>query len=261
MSEENTPDASQTANIPAESSTAQTEAAETATTAQEETKPETVPKKDFNKAYWKQKQTERENAELRRQLEERNNSVQETPATTQGEPTLEQFDYDQDAYMAAIVDHRVKSGISNAFAERDKQAQERKQQTEAQEVSQKFNNNLAQYIAENPEYEEVAAAAGGKAFAPHVNQAVLHSDNGPAIDHHLLVNPDVAEKLGAMSPIQATIEIGKISAQLSKPKEVKTTGAPPPIETVGSGAGSPTSDRRYDENTSMEDYYKVSMGG
>lgn len=255
---EKTPDANQTVESNAASSPANPEMAVSVT----ETNEETVSKKDFNKTYWKQKQTERENEDLKRQLAERASTThtQTTQETSTGEPKLEQFDYDQDAYTAALVDHRVQQGIRTAFTERDNRSKADREQKEVGKVNQAFNDRYEEYASANPEYQEIAAAAGNKAFAPHINQAVLYAENGPQIDHYLLTHPAEAEKLGGMHPTTAAIEIGKLSAKLNATPKITPSNAPAPIETVG-GGGSPTHDVRFDDNVSMEDYYKASMTG
>lgn len=256
--EVNAPDAGQTAETNVDTSATKTEAAAPAT----ETTDDTVSKKDFNKAYWKQKQTERENVDLRAQLDQRGTLTPAPviPAASTGEPTLEQFDFDQDAYTAALVNHRVKEGIGSAFAERDNAAKAERQQADVAKVNDTFNARYDEYASENPEYREIAEAAGTKAFAPHINQAVLYAENGPQIDHYLLTHPLEADKLGAMHPTTAAIEIGKISATLSAKPNIKPSNAPDPIETVG-GGGAPSHDIRFDKDASMEDYYKASMVG
>ena len=264
MSEENTEviaqDAGQTAEANVDTSTTQPGAADTATGTGENT----VSQKDFNKAYWKQKQTERENEDLKRQLGERTPAPQLGTTTEaeaiNGEPTLDQFDYDTEAHTRALVDYRVKQGISAAFYERDTRSKEAKQQEANAKVSQTFNDRYAEYASANPDYQEIATAAGNKAFAPHINQAILYADNGPQIDHHLLMNPQEAERLNAMHPTTAAMELGKLSVKLSAKAPIKTSNAPDPIETVG-GGGSPSSDNRYTSGTSMEDYYKTAMVG
>lgn len=258
--ETNAQDAGQTAETNVDTSTTQTGAADTATGTGENT----VSQKDFNKAYWKQKQTERENEDLKRQLGERTPTP--LPGTTpeaeanNGEPTLDQFDYDTEAHTRALVDHRVKQGITAAFSERDTRSKETKQQEDNAKVSQAFNDRYSEYASANPDYQEIAAAAGQRAFAPHINQAILHADNGPQLDHHLLMNPQEAERLNAMHPSAAAMELGKLSVKLSAKAPIQTSNAPDPIETVG-GGGSPSSDNRYSSDTSMEDYYKTAMVG
>lgn len=266
MSEETTtPDANQAVEDRAasieESSTSTTGAADTA----QESKPEgeSIPKSRFNKVYWEKKQKEREVEELKAQLEKVQSSQQtEQPAgTTQfaetQKPTLEQFDYDDSAYYEALADWKAEQKIQAAFQARDEQAQLTKQQKEAEQINSDFGKKLADYNALHPEYNDAIEAAGGRAFAPHVNQAILHAENGPAIDHHLLLNPEIADRLSRMNSVQAAIEIGKIGAGLSA-QPVQTSNAPPPIDTVG-GGGNPVSDVRYSDKTSPADYYKAAM--
>lgn len=225
----------------------------------QKSKPEgdNIPKTRFNKVYWEKKQAERERDELKLKLEQQTLTQAQPPEPETGKPTLEQFDYDDTAYYEALADYKADQKIKAAFKARDEQAQVERQKSEAEMINKSFQSKLSEYVSKNPEYNDAIEAAGHKAFAPHVNQAILHADNGPAIDHHLLVNPDVADKLSQMNPVQAAIEIGKIGVELSA-KPVKQTSAPAPIETVG-GGGTPNVDKRYDENCSMEEYYKASL--
>ena len=251
--EENTTDASQVANQTAESSTAQPESAAT------DTQNETVPKKDFNKVYWQKKELERK---LQAVEEERQNqSVQQTlsPQEEKKEeaPQLEDFDYDQEEYTKALIDYQVKQQVSRSLTQ-DRQQQERiRQQEEERKLNQSFNERYSDYISNNPEYRELAEQFGGKVYNNTVNQAIFHDENGPAVDHYLLKNPDVAERINNMNSIRATIEIGKISADISKKLQPKTTQAPKPFDTVSGGAGAVASDVRYDPNVSMKDYYNA----
>ena len=254
--EENTQDASQTATEQADSSTVQTESAAT------DTQIETVPKKDWNKLYWQKKDLERK----LEAIEEAKNSqsVQTTlstkePEKAEAEPTLEQFDYDHDAFTAALVDHKVKKQVSQAFSQTKEQEQKRKQAEEEQQLSKSFNDRYADYISQNPDYAELAEKFGGKVYNNTVNQAIYHDENGPAIDHYLMTNPEIAEKVNGMNPVLATMEIGKISARLSTQPKTKPTNAPAPFETVSGGANAGIADVRYSENASMKDYYAASM--
>lgn len=255
--EENTQDAGQTADQLAESSTAQTESAAT------DTQIETVPKKDFNKVYWQKKELERK----LEAIEEAKNSqsVQNTPSPAASkqpedtEPTLEDFDYDHDAFTAALVDHKVKKQVSQAFSQTKEQEQKRKQVEEEQRLSKSFNDRYADYISQNPDYAELAEKFGGKVYNNTVNQAIYHDENGPAIDHYLMTNPEIAEKVNSMNPVLATMEIGKISAKLSTKPKQKLTNAPAPFETVSGGANASSDDVRYKENVSMKEFYEASM--
>ncbi len=230
----------------------------------ESTEQEPITQKRFNTVYWQKKQAEREVENLRQELDKQKAQEHVNVKTDEeiiNEPTLEQFDYDTDAHSEAIIKHRVKQGISKAFEERDLSEKNAKQQAESQRINQSYSEKEAQYVADNPEYQEVIKVAGNKVFSPHVNQAILHAENGPAIDHYLLSNPEISEKLDKLSVPVAMMELGKISAKLStQSKNNKITGAPPPIDTVG-GGGTPNVDRRFDPNISMEEYYRVSMEG
>lgn len=146
------------------------------------------------------------------------------------EPTLESCDYDVEAYTRKHYEWR--------------REQDRKQE-QVQSTLRTLREKESAFTAEHPDYEEVAKA-------PHVPvtrsmaEAMLGTDNPPAVAYYLGQNLDEAADIAKQSPIQQAISIGRIAERLSAeppsaPSPVppkKTTNAPPPPKTV-SGAGKP----------------------
>lgn len=252
----------ETPEVPTETPAVSTETAEQAQSSQDQAQGDSIPIKRFNEVYWKQKNADRENLRLRQENEQLKNAAPsqpqqpQVPATTTGEPTLEQFDYDQDAFNNAVIDHRV----NQKFSEFTQQQDQNKQATQQKETLKSFNEKAAQYAAKNPGYDEVLAASAGVKFNEGISQAVLASEFGPQIQHHLLSTPLEAERINSLPPIMAAMEIGKLESAFSsnKIKNVQVSNAPPPIDTA-SGSGGSQGDIRYDENVSNEDFYKASM--
>lgn len=147
-----------------------------------------------------------------------------------GEPRLEDFDFDPAAFNRAHYQWM--------------REQERQQESTQARLTTLRERETA-FEAEHPDYREVV-------FAPHVPitqdmaQAMLGTDNPPAIAYHLAQNLDEAAAIAKLPPIQQAIAIGRIEAQLSATASApppptppkKTTNAPPPPKTVA-GAGQP----------------------
>lgn len=127
-----------------------------------------------------------------------------------------------------------------------KQAEARQKQ-ESEAVAKAWGERQANYKKENPEYEEAIAKSEVK-VSDQVRDAILDSDVGPALLHHLAKNPDVAERLGTLSVQKALKEIGRLEEKFSKPaKEEKAeptaklaeiSKAPAPISPI-KGASQP----------------------
>lgn len=197
--------------------------------------------------YWRQ-EAERQ-AEQLRQLQQPSKPTDKTAAQAdhQGRPTLEQFDFDQDAYAEAVAEWKFNELIQ-------KQESTRK----AQERQRSFAEKEAAFLAEHPDYEAVAKA-------PHVpiTQAVaeeiLQADNPPAIAYYLGSHLDEAAAIAQMSPAQISRAIGRIEGRLSAPvasesprqPEPKTVSrAPAPVTTL---SGAPAVKKSYDD-MSMKEY-------
>lgn len=149
-----------------------------------------------------------------------------------GEPRIEDFEFDVTKFNRAHYQWL-----------RD---QDRRQEQASQRLTTLRDRESA-FEAEHPDYRE-------RVYSPTVPitqgmaEAMLGTDNAPAVAYHLATHLDEAAAIAALSPIQQAIAIGRIDARLSAPPAPaapsaplpkKTTNAPPPPKTV-SGAGQPT---------------------
>lgn len=216
---------------------------------------QTIPKERFREVYWKMKENERKLQEYEAKLQELNTQKpQEGGVKVNKEPTLEDFDYDSDAYTAALIDYRVNSKLE----EYSSSLKQKEAQMKQQQVLDTFRSKAAQYAAKNPEYSKANQAALYQPVASHVEEAVITSDVGPELHHYLLDNPDVLDRLNSASPISAAREIGKIELSLTTKVNKKTiSSAPAPIETVTPSAS--VSNPLYDEKLDMEAFYAEVM--
>ena len=169
-----------------------------------------------------------------------------------GEPTREQFDYDDAQFMRAW--YKWQRDQERAEETRTKQAEE------AQKRHKTFQEREQAFAAAHPDYEEVAKAEHVP-IPKEMAEAIIESDDAPAIAYYLGQNLEEASAIAAMSPIAVARAIGRIEAKLSAKPAVQTTTtptktvtrAPEPVTTL---SGSPAVTRSYDE-MSMDEYDAV----
>ncbi|EAT2268053.1 phage capsid protein [Salmonella enterica] len=193
--------------------------------------------KDLRKGF---KETQKENRELRRQLEEAlANPAEQQPTQTQTDaippkPTLESCDYDEQAFETALTDwHEKKSR-----AEQQKQQQQRQQQ----EVIQRFQQRLEKHneratrlpVKDYRETEEIV-----RRELPAIQQEILihAADEGSELIAYALgKNQQLRQRVAAETdPIRAAFLLGQISKQVSLAPKPKKAPKPEP-EVRGGGA-------------------------
>ncbi|ENJ7359450.1 phage capsid protein [Salmonella enterica] len=193
--------------------------------------------KDLRKGF---KETQKENRELRRQLEEAlAKPAEQQPTQTQTDaippkPTLESCDYDEQAFETALTDwHEKKSR-----AEQQKQQQQRQQQ----EVIQRFQQRLEKHneratrlpVKDYRETEEIV-----RRELPAIQQEILihAADEGSELIAYALgKNQQLRQRVAAETdPIRAAFLLGQISKQVSLAPKPKKAPKPEP-EVRGGGA-------------------------
>lgn len=193
--------------------------------------------KDLRKGF---KETQKENRELRRQLEEAlAKPAEQQPTQTQTDvippkPTLESCDYDEQAFETALTDwHEKKSR-----AEQQKQQQQRQQQ----EVIQRFKQRLEKHneratrlpVKDYRETEEIV-----RRELPAIQQEILihAADEGSELIAYALgKNQQLRQRVAAETdPIRAAFLLGQISKQVILAPKPKKAPKPEP-EVRGGGA-------------------------
>jgi hypothetical protein len=190
------------------------------------------------------------------------------PKEAPKKPTPADFD-DYGAYVEALTDFKADEKVNTALDAREKAAAEKQQ---AQTRVTTWNERVTEARKTLPDYDAVMAASDVP-VADHVLDELRDSELGPQLAYHLDKNPDVAEKLNAMTQRQAAREIGRLEAKLlstvsaspdpaadapqkdpepTAPK-VKTTNAPPPVKPVGQGRSTAVDLSK----ASMDDYVKT----
>ena len=209
-----------------------------------------VSQEDFNRLYFELKQKERELAAMKEVKPE----APKAPEVAK-ELTLEQFDFDEDAYQQALITQKAEEIVNKKFADVEANKTQAQNDEALKIVGEQFNKAAIEYAAKNPGYNEAIAAAGNNIFPQHINDVIMNSEVGPQLDHQLLTNPQLVTELSALTPIQAIMRLGVMEATISAKPAVQVSNAPAPIENV-SGASRAAGDYRTDENMSMDEYYK-----
>lgn len=190
----------------------------------------------------------REEAEKKLAEYEKGNQNQSTPQTAT-EPTLEQFDYDEEKYQSALIDFKVQQGIQNA-TQNQQQTQQNEKPVIDPVIQETFNTQLTEFQKQASDYQDVIQNI--PELPDHTFNAVMQA--GPKVAYYLGKHLDIADELASLDPVNGVMKIGQISAQLSaKPQPVKTSAAPEPIEPIGSGGGGSKSI----EEMSMEEIYNL----
>ena len=179
--------------------------------------------KRINKVTAAKYAAERRAEELERKLKELETAKPAKPA-----PTLEDFDFDEAAYQAALIESKVEQVIT---------AQTQKQREEAQKAEAAANLSSFNERIEALGKDDFSEVAGAVPLLPNgVADALVASEGGAEMIYHLGTHLDVAEKIANMTPAAAMMELGRISASMKAQPVVKTSAAPEPIAPLKSGS-------------------------
>ena len=140
-------------------------------------------------------------------------------------PTLEQHEYDEKKYQAALIDY--------AKAEARREAQEALKADRAEQAAQArqttFKSREAEFAKATPDYQSVVYDPAAP-ISQTMAEIIAESDLGPQLAYHLAKNREVAQSIYRLPPVAAARELGRIEAKLSQPKPEppRVTSAPPP---------------------------------
>jgi hypothetical protein len=159
---------------------------------------------------------ERQAAELRAKYEP------PKPDELGPEPTRAQFANDAE-FALALKDWAGESAI-----------RERDHKEAAAKIERAWNERQAAVRAEVPDYDAVIAAGSNLVVSNEVRDAILESEQGPKILHHLAKNPDLVEELKRLPARSAVLRIGKLDAKFEaeKPQASASTTKVEPAKPV-----------------------------
>jgi hypothetical protein len=143
---------------------------------------------------------------------------------------LEDFDFDEGKLQAAQIERQV----DQRFAAMQTQQQAAQVQQRAEDTANAFTAKAADFAANVPDYQEAIGQI--PELPPETLNAVMQSENGPALAYHLAKHLDVADEIANMPPMAAAMRLGEISVSLKATKpQIKPSAAPAPIEPLSSG--------------------------
>ncbi len=166
-----------------------------------------------------------------------------TTADEAKELTLEAFDYDEEAFIDARLDQRVKAALSAHVKANEQQVTINKDAADLDALVAGYADAAAEYGVQNPDYVKTLETYGHKVhMAPHVVDALLYAegDTGPRLEMALLKDPKQLKELNKSKPIKAALLIAKLLLGKKKPAD-KTTSTPDPFETSAGQVAQPKS--------------------
>ena len=140
-------------------------------------------------------------------------------------PTLEDFQYDEGKYRAAVIDYAQKQATVAARAEIQQWQAQQAQQAKAQS----FKAKEAEFATATEDYAD-AVYDPSLPITAAMAEVIQESDVGPQLAYHLAKNRAVAEQLSKLPERAMAREIGRLEAKLSAPapRPVAVPKAPPP---------------------------------
>lgn len=192
------------------------------------------------------------------ELEERQKRQPDT-----GEPAQKDGESLED-YADRLADFRAEK---KREAERKTEREQRQQQegrakatADQEKLAREWTEREKAFEAETKDYQKVVTAyldGDIEALSDQARRAILESEVGPGLLHHLATHPDVADRIADLSPMRQVIELGKLEDGIKVPAPKKTSSAPAPANTVkpGQSAGS-----GYRENMSEAEYREWRKG-
>lgn len=181
------------------------------------------------------------------------------PANTE-KPTLEQFDYDDAAYIEALTDWKVQQALKQTQAQQT-EAQKRAQQEKVyQDFESKRQATLVAGVTKYEDFEEVAIENPHLTITPQMADIITDSEIGYEIAYYLGSNTAEADAIAGMHPLKQAAAIAKLETKLASKPAKKISKAPDPIKPVGAKGSSttqldPTKDfKKWAEARNKEEY-------
>lgn len=158
--------------------------------------------------------------EARQQQPSASRSAPEAPAD--GEPTLEQFDFDVVAFQRAHSRWAVQQELTTY----QKQAQQAEQSRKQQEIMATYSERIADFTDEHPDFQEVVGSIPFP-LSGELQAAIMAHPNGPQIAYHLGNNDDDAFALASIQPHLAAAAVERLASRLTA---APATQAPTPTQ-------------------------------
>lgn len=174
----------------------------------------------------------RENAELRAQLESGKPKPEPAPRTAaqelpgqDGEPKPEDFNFDMPAYLRA----HSKWAIDKALAERENTTRQTEATTKQRESVATYNAKAVEFAEDHEDFFEVVGSMDVKLLTPELQFAIMGHENGPGIAYHLAKNEDELWNLASIRADLLPAAVARLASRLSAaPKAPEPSFEPTP---------------------------------
>lgn len=146
---------------------------------------------------------------------------------------------DQASYAAELAAYNIqKRGAASAMAA-EKRQQDALDQSRIQAREARGEELTALARDSLPDFDRTVQRVAHVSVPQAALDAIAESDLRPQLMYHLGKNPDTANALSRMTPVQAVKEIGRLEARLSAAPAQRTTQAPAPLTRLNGGAAGP----------------------
>jgi hypothetical protein len=179
----------------------------------------------------RQAELEVENRYLREQASKR--EVKEPSS-----PTQDQYSTYEE-YLEAKAEYIADKRVEQKLAERETKDAQSKADVERSKVVQTWQQKVDAAVSKYSDYNEVLEGVEHIEIPPVLQSAIMESDVGSDLAYHLGKNPAELERIVALKPYAALMELGKIAAKLATapaPVAKQVSKAPAPIKPVGGSA-------------------------
>lgn len=177
----------------------------------------------------------REKEELKRKLDYLEQQVYQ-PQTAQEAPTLEQFNYDTEAYQKAVYQYAQAESQRESqryFEEQKQRETQYREQRRFEELLQDHGKREERFAKQTPDYHDaVEYLSRNMQFGREVVEIIGESERSPEILYHLATHFDEAVSLADMPPHRAAMQIVRLEAKLAQKQNKPVTKAPPPPPTL-----------------------------
>ena len=213
----------------------------------EEQKSEAAKRRERRKAQREAEQ--RELREAQEAAEKAKSDAERIKAAVAALKEPKQADYpDFESYQAALTAFHVGKGMDQRQIQSLEEAAKAKHEhTQALKAAQQQADaqNWAAQVAEArekyPDFEEaMQVARNARYVSQELSEMIVGSDIGADVAYFLGKNPDVAQRLSAMTdPVSMARALGQVEARLSDPQPKTVSTAPAPINPVKGKSATP----------------------
>lgn len=144
---------------------------------------------------------------------------------------LDPLSFKTDAeYQAALIEQTV-NRTQSEFAKTQAQSAVEQQAAAEQEI---WGERVADLKESVPDFEAVAYS-DKVIYSKHGLEMVRRLAEGPRVAYYLGKNPQEAQRIAQLAPLETAFELGRLEAKLTSGQPRRVSNAPAPVQTVRGG--------------------------